>query len=207
MLSWQPGSNKTSQLKHVSNRLRAISVQRSSLTRPDSGTQVVDNWKRKPIIIWQTEGKICNYVCKQCLRCIIRCEGKVKTYLLCNIHQMHICVYLWKLLWHPDGPIRRTRHLLWLRLVFLLGLQWNFGVCENVCVCVYVDSVNKQHVCSHFTQSCAISCSPNTPDAAVTLHYHQEQRKVFETGRLLDVIFFSRNHVSPPAVCLYQSSS
>ncbi len=42
VLSWQP--IKSSQLKHGGGRLRAISVQRSSLTRPDSGTELVDKW-------------------------------------------------------------------------------------------------------------------------------------------------------------------
>lgn len=53
VLSWQPGSKKMSQLKHVCGRLRVISVQRSSLTRPDSETDVADNWKRTAIIIWE----------------------------------------------------------------------------------------------------------------------------------------------------------
>lgn len=57
VLSWQLDSDEMSQLKRGGGRLRVIPVQRSSLTRNDSGTEVVDEWDRKPIIIWRQKEK------------------------------------------------------------------------------------------------------------------------------------------------------
>lgn len=85
VLSWQRGGDKMIQLKHGGVRLRVISVQRSSLTRPDSGTEVVDEWNRRPIIIWRQQEKYAAVLANSVYTVLYFVKGKQ---ISCNLISM-----------------------------------------------------------------------------------------------------------------------
>ena len=97
-------------------------MQRSSLTRPDSGTELVDNWKWKPIIIWKQEEKYATMFVNSAYAVLNDVKGKLRhaafvqiniTYNMNRIMCLYSCGFLYIIMRSksPDEEKKTKRKL------------------------------------------------------------------------------------------------